>query len=85
MKGDGLSLSFPPELVRAIAAETARLIREDGLAFSPWLTVDEAAEYLRIPKGRMANLAAAGAIRSSRQGKRHTFHRDWLDEYARDA
>jgi excisionase family DNA binding protein len=80
---DGFSLSFPPELVDAIAAETARRITEAGVAFSPWMNVDEAAAYLRVPKGRLQNLTAAGQVRVSRQGKACTYHRDWLDEYAR--
>jgi hypothetical protein len=77
-----LHLSFPDELVRAIAAETARVLREDGLAVSPWLNVTEAAAYLRIPEGRLKNLAAAKQIRYSPQGKAYVYHREWLDEYA---
>jgi Helix-turn-helix domain len=79
---DGFSVSFPPELVDAIAAETARRITEAGVAFSPWMNVDEAAAYLRIPKGRLQNLTAAGEVRVSRQGKANIYHRDWLDELA---
>ena len=79
---NGLSLNFPDELVRAIATETARALREDGLAASPWLNVDEAAEYLRIPKGRLQNLTAAKQIRFSPQGKSYIYNREWLDEYA---
>jgi excisionase family DNA binding protein len=81
----GLSLNFPDELVRAIATETARLVKEDGLAFSPWLNVDEAADYLSIPVGRLRNLTAAKEIRYSPQGKGYIYHREWLDEYARRA
>ena len=66
---DGYSLNFPPELVDAIAAETARMITEAGVAFSPWMNVDEAAAYLRIPKGRLQNLTAAGVLKVSPQGK----------------
>ena len=80
---DSFSLRFPPELVDAIAAETARRITESGVVFSPWMNVDEAAAYLRIPKGRLQNLTAAGVIKVSRQGKAKVYHRDWLDEYAR--
>jgi hypothetical protein len=80
-----LSLHFPDELVRAIAAETARVLREDGLAVSPWLNVTEAADYLRIPEGRLRNLTAAGAVRYSPQGKAYIYNREWLDEFARRA
>jgi excisionase family DNA binding protein len=80
---EDFSLRFPPELVDAIAAETARQITASGLAFSPWMNVDEAAAYLRIPKGRLQNLTAAGAIKVSRQGKAYTYHREWLDDFAR--
>lgn len=78
----GLHLDFPDELAQAIAAETARLVKEDGLAFSPWLNVDEAAAYLSIPVGRLRNLTAAKAIRYSPQGKGYIYNREWLDEYA---
>jgi len=81
----GLSLNFPDELVRAIATETARLVKEDGLAFSPWLNVDEAAAYLSIPVGRLRNLTAAKQIKFSPQGKSYIYNREWLDEYARRA
>jgi len=81
----GLHLNFPDELVRAIAAETAKFLREDGLAASPWLNVDEAAAYLRIPKGRLQNLTAARQIKFSPQGKSYIYNREWLDEYARRA
>jgi hypothetical protein len=47
------------------------------------MNVDEAAAYLRIPKGRLQNLTAAGVFRVSRQGKANIYHRDWLDEFAR--
>jgi hypothetical protein len=77
-----LSLRVPDELVRAIATETARLLREDGLASSPWLNVEEAAGYLRIPAGRLRNLTAAREVRYSVQGKSYTYRRDWLDAYA---
>jgi hypothetical protein len=80
---DGYSHNFPPELVDAIAAETARRITEAGIAFSPWMNVNEAAEYLRIPKGRLQNLTSAGVVKVSRQGKAHIYHREWLDDYAR--
>jgi hypothetical protein len=47
------------------------------------MNVNEAAEYLRIPKGRLQNLTAAGVVKVSRQGKAHIYHREWLDDYAR--
>lgn len=71
-----LSLTFPPELVHAIAAETARLVKEDGLAFSPWLNVEEAAAYLSIPVGRLRNLTAAKQIKFSPQGKGYIYNRE---------
>jgi excisionase family DNA binding protein len=80
-----LSLGFPDELVRAIATQTARVLKEDGLAASPWLNIDEAADYLRIPKGRLQNLTAARQIKFSPQGKSYIYNREWLDEYARRA
>jgi excisionase family DNA binding protein len=79
-----LSLALPPELVDAIAARAAELIGEraptdDGR--SPWLTVDEAADYLRCSRQRIYDLKSAGRIVSAQDGKRPLFHRAVLDAY----
>lgn len=56
---------------------------------SPWMTVEEAAEYSRIPLGTFRRLSAEGAIPSHSSGKRHVYHRAEVDEallgYARGA
>jgi excisionase family DNA binding protein len=52
---------------------------------SPWMTVNEAADYLRWPKTRLYKLTRANAIPCRRHQGRILFHRDeldgWLDGY----
>ena len=45
------------------------------------LTVDEAAEYLRIPKSSVYKLAQEGRIPSQKVGRHWRFHRIALDEW----
>lgn len=48
---------------------------------TPWMTVQEAAEYLRWPKKRIYNLTNAGAIPYRKQGNRLLFHQGELDAW----
>ena len=79
------TLSLPLELVEAIARRTAELVGEAGPAASPWMTIDEAAQYLRWPKHSLYKLTGAGAIPHRKHGNRILFHRgeldDWLEDY----
>jgi excisionase family DNA binding protein len=50
---------------------------------SPWLSADEAAEYLRCPTSRVRKLTMTNEIPCERDGRRVLFHRDALDEYIR--
>jgi hypothetical protein len=77
---NGLSLTFPLDIVEAIARRTAEILAEGVV--SPWYDLESAARYLAIPTGRLKNATAAREVRFSRQGKAYTHHRDWLDEYA---
>ena len=45
----------------------------------PVLTVDEAAEYLRIPKSSLYKLAKEGKIPCKKVGRHWRFHRDAID------
>ena len=80
-----LSLSVPAELVDAIAERVVDLLAErlPGTAprTSPWMTVAEAAEYLRWPRERLYKLTAAGAIPHRKHDGRVLLHRDELDEW----
>ena len=81
-----VELDLPAELVERIAdpdRRAARALTEPQR--SPWMTVDEAAEYLHWPKTRLYKLTAANAIPYRRHEGRLLFRRDelnsWLDEY----
>ena len=45
------------------------------------LTVDEAAEYLRIPKSSLYKLAQEGKIPCQKVGRHWRFHRDSIDSW----
>ena len=75
--------AFVGAIVDGVAERVLELLRgqqDDAGAGSPWMTVEEAAEYSRIPLGTFRRLAASGAIPSHSSGKRHLFHRAEVDE-----
>ncbi len=79
-----LSLTLPPDALEAIAQRAAELLAKDfqPAALSPYLTVDEAADYLRCTgRQRIYDLVHQGALVPRRDGKRLLFHRDTLDAY----
>lgn len=81
----GLELTFPPGLVEAIAERAAELVLEQlgqTDAGSPWLSLDEAAEYLRVNRRTVERLVARGRVRSTTLGRRRLLHRDELDSWA---
>ena len=47
----------------------------------PILTVDEAAEYLRIPKSSLYKLAKEGKIPCQKVGRSWRFHRQVIDNW----
>jgi excisionase family DNA binding protein len=51
---------------------------------SPWLTVSEAADYLRVGKGVVYALIRRSRLRAARiaGGRTYRTKRDWCDEYA---
>ncbi len=47
----------------------------------PALTVDEAAEYLRIPKSSLYKLAQEGRIPCQKVGRHWRFHKETIDSW----
>lgn len=80
-----LALTFPPELVDAIALRVVELLEErTGLpspAPSPYLDVDGAAAYLCASRQRIYDLVSAGTLAPCRDGRRLLLKRDDLDAY----
>lgn len=83
-----LRAAFAPELVEALeqlvdervaaALEAART--RQG---TPWLTLAEAAEHLRISQRKLNGLLKQGRVHSAYIGRRRLVHRDDLDLFLR--
>ena len=87
MSDSPISLAVSPELLDRIAQRAGQIVAERVLArvgavsASPWLTVAEAAEYLRWPRERLYKLTAARAIPHRKHDGRLLFRRDELDDW----
>lgn len=85
-----LTTMFSPELVAAIerlvderVAGALAALHGNGSATTPWLTIEEAAQYLRVSERTLERLLTRGKIRTSTIGRRRLLHRDELDAYMR--
>ena len=76
---DGRTISLLASLVAAELATQASH-EEDR-----WLSVDEAAEYIRSPPSRIYDLVAQRRIRFAKDGRRVLSRRSWLDAYLAEA
>jgi excisionase family DNA binding protein len=66
-------LAIPPELVEEIAQRAAQLMRQLELEenpLSPYMTVDEAAEFLRCKPKRIYDLRSSGRLSRFNEGGR---------------
>jgi excisionase family DNA binding protein len=87
-----LALTIPTALVEAIAQRVAELLlpQETTATWadsrSPWLTFEQAREYLGFSRDTLYKLTAAKAIpcRKKQGGQKLRFHRDELDQWMRD-
>jgi excisionase family DNA binding protein len=75
-----LDLAALAEFIRAIVREQSAALQQPQLP--EWLTVPEAADYLRRSRRTMERLVAAGDVRSSVVAGGRIIRREWLDEYA---
>jgi excisionase family DNA binding protein len=75
-----VNLAVPSELIETVARQAAALVLSEGWAFSssPWMTRQEAAEYLRLPLSR---LEKDRQIPFHKDGGRVLYHRVELDAY----
>lgn len=81
-----LALTLSPDALEAIAQRVAEIVLEQlgetkGFS-SPWLSLAEAAHYLRVSERQLQRLLARGKVRSTTIGRRRLLHRDDLDEMA---
>lgn len=50
---------------------------------TPWMTAQEAAEYLRCPLSRIRKLTMTGDLPHEKDGRRVLYERSKLDEFVR--
>ena len=68
------------EIDRRVEAALAEL--DVGKGGSPWLSEDEAGDYLRVSKRTVQRLIKNKRVRSTTIGRRRLLHRDDLDRAA---
>ena len=79
-----VEIDFPPQLVEAVAQRAAELVRADSAAAvppSPYMTVAEAAEYLRCDRHRIYDLLSARRLSKRKDGSRVLVLLAELDSY----
>ncbi len=85
MSGSAISISVPEELIRVLAAQVVDEIKRSGVLASapesPWLSSDEAAQYLRCSKQRVFDLASQGRLPVAKDGSRSLYRREEFDAY----
>ena len=81
-----LALALGPEELERLADAlaplvAARLAAAPTTTASPYLTVPEAAAYLRASRQRVHDLCSQGRLPQWKDGRRSLLHRDDLDRY----
>jgi excisionase family DNA binding protein len=82
-----LALVVPPELVEQVAERAAQLVldslhdHEPGDASSPYITIPEAAQYLRAKRHRVDDLLSRGTLTRHKDGTRTLILRAELEAY----
>jgi excisionase family DNA binding protein len=81
----GLSITLPPAALEAIAQRAAEILasQQQAPAASPWLTTDEAADYLRAARQRVFDLTSQRRLKVQKDGSRNLYRREDLDAYLR--
>lgn len=80
---DELTVALPPGLVDAVAERVLELIEARGGIGpdDPWLTVDEAADYIKSSKQRVYDLFSQGLLVGGHDGRRRLVRRSELDRH----
>lgn len=76
-------LALPDEVVDLIADRVAARLAEQLAPSprSPWMTAEEAADYLRCPVSRVRKLTSQRDLPRHRDGARALYRREDLDAY----
>jgi excisionase family DNA binding protein len=83
-----LSLPLPPEFLEAVAERAAAILAErqvEQAPAAPYLTVAEAAEYLRATPKRIYDLTGQRRLPFVKDGTRTLLRRADLDAYLADS
>lgn len=82
MSGGEWSIPLPPALVEALAEQVAEKLAERmAPPVEPYMTAEQAAEYLAVPKSRIYELKEKEAIAVYNEGRSVRFKRADLDAY----
>jgi len=78
-----LALTLDDRFVDVLAQRVAVIVvaAVGGSDRSPWMTADEAADYLRCPVSRIRKLTMTGELPAHRDGRRVLYNRNELDNY----
>lgn len=80
----GIDLHLDDDGVERLAAAIARRLQSAADPVSPWLTADQAAQYIGAPISRIRQLTMGDEIPVHRDGRRVLYHRDELDRWLLD-
>jgi excisionase family DNA binding protein len=87
VSADRLTIAVPPELEERIATRAAELVLErlngNGAPDSPYLTIPEAADFLRAKRHRVDDLLSRGVLTRQKDGARTLVLRAELEAYMR--
>lgn len=77
-----LEIAIPPELVEQVAERAAEIVAAaNPVTASPYMTVDQAAEYMACKPKRIYNLCSQHRIDFFKDGSRTLLRREDLDAY----
>ncbi len=79
----GVSLTFPDEAIQALAEMVyERLATRDAVtALSPYMTIREAAEYLRCSRQRIDDLLSSQRLTRHKEGRRTLVRRAEIERH----
>lgn len=83
----GLTVQMPPEMIEQIAERAAEMVakQQGGRSVADaWLSVAEAADYLRCSTGRIYQLVSARRVPFEKDGSRTLFRRSSLDRWVEE-
>jgi excisionase family DNA binding protein len=75
-------LEVPPALIEHIAQRVVQILAAQApTASAPWLSTEQAADYIAAKPARIHDLVALGRLTPRRDGRRLLFKRSDLDDY----